>query len=117
MKIYISGPITHMPIKRAKANFEAAEMVIISKGHEAINPMTLRHDHGKTWSEYMREDIVALMACDAVIVLPKWEKSKGCNIEIKLAMDLEIPNYVLPEDAKNIDLLNAIEALCTKLSC
>lgn len=116
MKIYISGPITHMPIKRAKANFEAVEMVIISKGHEAVNPIKLPHDHNKEWVSYMREDIIALMACNAVIVLPKWEKSKGCNLEIKLAMDLEIPCYVLPENARNIDLLNAIERLLEKFS-
>lgn len=117
MKIYISGPITSMPsIEWAKEKFDEMEARIIAAGHEAVNPMSLSHDHDKSWSAYMREDIIALMGCDAVIVLPNWEKSKGCNVELQLALSIDMPCFILPENYKNTDLLNAINRLLTILS-
>jgi len=90
MKIYISGKITGLPIQEAQNNFEAAEKRLKSEGHEPINPMKLPHEHGKTWSEYMKEDIKALLECDAIYMLLGWQESKGACIEFNLAHDLRL---------------------------
>lgn len=89
MKVYISGPMTGYPDYNHPA-FMAVENHIKALGHEPVNPATLPHDHGRTWEEYMREDIKALMDCDAILMLDGWRQSKGARIEWDLAMSLNI---------------------------
>lgn len=95
MKIYISGKITGLPIQEAQNNFEAAEKRLKSEGHEPINPMKLPHEHGKTWSEYMKEDIKALLECDGIYMLVGWQESKGACTEFNIAHDL---NFTIIEE-------------------
>ena len=89
MKVYISGPITGYPNGNAEA-FGDAEDSIRWSGHEPVNPHKLTHDHGKTWAEFMREDIKALLDCQAIFMLKGWWHSKGAVIENKLAQELGI---------------------------
>lgn len=92
MTIYISGPITGR-IDGNRVAFEVAESAIRHRGHDAVNPQTLPHNHYKTWEEYMREDIKAMLDCDAVYALPEWELSRGAKIEIGLARELGMVIY------------------------
>lgn len=86
-KIYLSGKISGLPICEAIKNFESAENQL--KGLATIvNPMRLKHDHDKSWGSYMKEDIKALMDCDAIAMLPNYEESKGALIELNLAKSL-----------------------------
>lgn len=87
-KIYISGKITG--IDNYAELFESAEKLLIEKGFEVINPVKLNHLHDKTWNSYMKEDIKALMDCDAIYMLKNWHQSKGAIIEKKLAFELGI---------------------------
>lgn len=91
-KIYISGKITGIE-NQAPALFEAAENYLTSLGYQVINPMKLPHNHGKTWAEYMREDIKALCDCDAIYFLKNWIDSNGACIEFWLADDLHIEKF------------------------
>jgi len=50
--------------------------------------MTINHDHDKSWLNYMKTDIIALMECDAIFLLENWEESKGACIEHSLAIKL-----------------------------
>lgn len=87
-KIYISGPITGNP--HAATMFDAAEHFLRAKGFEPINPMKLAHNHSRTWEDYMREDIKALMDADAIYMLKNSEKSNGAMLERNLAVSLKI---------------------------
>lgn len=91
MRVYISGPITGHD--DAEVEFSVAESALEQKGHEPVNPFKLNHDHGKTWGEYMRVDVAAMMTCDAVLALPGWQVSRGADIEVRLALSLGIPVY------------------------
>jgi hypothetical protein len=90
MIIYISGPMTGLPELNFPA-FHAAAAQLRSLGYEVINPAEFGEDEGKTWADYMRKDIKALMDCTHVAVLPGWENSKGARIEVYLAGRLEMP--------------------------
>lgn len=86
-KIYLSGKISGLPICEAIKNFESAENQL--KGFATIvNPMRLKHDHDKSWESYMKEDIKALLDCDAIAMLPNFNESKGSLIELNLAKSL-----------------------------
>lgn len=89
MKVYISGQITGIETE-APALFEKAENELRELGHEPINPMKLPHQHDKSWESYMKEDLAAMMQCEAIYLLPNWYKSTGAKIENALAYSLKM---------------------------
>lgn len=95
-KIYISGKITGIE-KEAPALFKAAEKKLKSKGYEVVNPMTITHEHDKSWQSYMKEDVKAMCDCDEIFMLKNWTDSKGAIIEWNIANFLGLKiNYEKP---------------------
>lgn len=86
-RIYISGKITGIE-NEAPQLFSRAEFELRQKGYETVNPMTLNHDHDKSWHSYMKEDVAALCQCEAIYMLSNWTDSKGAIIEHTIAMYL-----------------------------
>ena len=83
MKVDISGAVTG--IDNYMNRFAKAQDYLSKKGYQVINPTTLPHNHGKTYEEYMKEDIKALMDCDYIYMLTGWPSSKGARIELEIA--------------------------------
>jgi hypothetical protein len=88
-RVYISGKITGLTEKEALELFKEAETELKKQGFEVVNPMTIPHEHGKTWVEYMREDLKAMLTCDTIFMLTNWQQSKGATIERNLALTLD----------------------------
>jgi hypothetical protein len=87
--VYISGKITGLEVAEFEKNFSDAEETLKEMGFaEVINPCTLDHCHGKTWEEYMLEDIKALFYCDAIYMLSNWKQSRGARIEFFIALEM-----------------------------
>lgn len=99
MKIYVAGPMSGKPL----FNFPAFDMVserLRAAGHAVISPADLTRetwdklglcfdpanppkDHAATdYSLYMRNDLMAVMDVDALVLLEGWEKSRGAAIEV-----------------------------------
>ena len=92
MRIYVSGPMRGIPHYNFPAFDEAAEKIRL-EGHKAINPADLDREMGfhpeelpDNWdwneyppgtdaSEFVDRDLDALATCDAIYMLPGWEKS------------------------------------------
>lgn len=91
--IYISGKISGVDPKLSEQNFSQAEEKLKKLGFKVVNPMTLKHNHDKSWESFMREDIKALMKCDAIYMLSNWTKSRGAWVEHDLAIDLSFDIY------------------------
>lgn len=87
---YISGKISGLDYTTAEAMFKQAETDLIKYGYRVINPMSLPHEHGRSWAEFMREDLKALLNCTHIFMLSNWQDSKGAIIEHELAEDLGI---------------------------
>ena len=88
MKVYISGPISKIPDNNKPA-FQAAERLIKARGHEPTSPFAVSpYSPEKTWLDYMKDDLPAMLKCDAVAFLPGWLWSKGGRIEVVLAWAL-----------------------------
>lgn len=93
MKIYLSGPISG--IDNYKENFNQATKKLCAKGYKVFNPasIVLEHepeDEHEKWIAYMKVCVAELPKADKVVVLKGWRDSKGANIEVRLAVDLEI---------------------------
>ena len=91
MKVYISGSITGDA--DYMQTFQRAEEHLTDQGYEVINPINLPHNHGKSYSEYMKEDIKALLLCDSIYMIPGWNNSPGAQFELQVANMCGIPRF------------------------
>jgi hypothetical protein len=66
-------------------------------GHFAFCPhMNTRFFEEKTaltFERYMKGDLAFLNRCDAILMLPKWETSRGAVMEHDYALAHEMPIY------------------------
>lgn len=87
--VYISGQITGLELKEAKANFDKAEALLLEKGFKPLNPMKVNPPmSAKKWKEYMLDDIVQLFNCEGIFLLNNWQDSKGARIEHFIAQEI-----------------------------
>jgi len=90
-RIYVSGPMSGIKGFNFDAFFEAAER-LRAKGHDVVNPAEL--DDGNTsmpWNHYLRRDLLLMLDCEAVALLPGWEGSMGARLERYVARRLWMP--------------------------
>jgi len=79
--------MTGFPDFNYPAFFSEAER-LRAAGHIVNNPAEFGEQDGMAWGDYLRRDIVALMACDAIHMLPGWSRSKGARLEHHIAVEL-----------------------------
>lgn len=89
-KIYISGKITGLDLKEARAKFARDERMLKGQGYEVVNPMKITGDNGLTWRECMCDCLEALFYCDAIYMQPDWGASKGARVEYVVARELDL---------------------------
>lgn len=85
MIVYISGKISYNP--NYMKDFYEAEILLLEKGHEVINPAKLSTimPESSTWSDYMDICKILLKKSNAIALLPNWESSRGAKLEKLLA--------------------------------
>ena len=72
---------------------------------EVVNPVFIskkveEHNPDVTYEDYMREDLRALLDCDAVVLLEGWKNSGGCQKEVTVANYIGIPCFETWSDFK-----------------
>lgn len=88
MRVYIAGPMTDMPGLNHAA-FAAAYVALLEAGLKPFSPSYLPPPCVKpTWEDWMKAAIPLMLTCDAVALLPGWQKSTGAKIENELAVKL-----------------------------
>ena len=92
-RIYLAGPMSGIAAYNFPQFFEITKL-LRDLGYDVFNPAE-NDDGGEIQSRafYMRIDIPALMASEAVVVLPGWQESRGASLEVWLAIDLDMPVY------------------------
>jgi len=90
MKYYLCGPIDSIGHKSDNvAAFEEATKKLRKLGFTVMSPVELGTD-GLPYLEFIRRDMKQLLECDGLILLPGWPQSRGCKIEVMLAMQLNM---------------------------
>jgi hypothetical protein len=93
-RIYIAGPIglgktaTMQDVSNNLARFHSAAHALRQLGYAVENPAETPQYHHWNWSDFMRSGITQLLSCNAVLLLPAWEQSRGARIEKELATSL-----------------------------
>lgn len=94
LRIYVAGPMTGYEALNFPA-FHAAAAQLRALGHEVVNPAEINSDPGADWLTCMRADIKQLVDCDAIAMLPGWERSKGATLERLIAVGLGLQEFAL----------------------
>lgn len=84
---YVAGPMTGIPELNFPA-FHAKAAELRALGFHVENPAEINADPKAKWEDCMRADIARLVTCDAIVLLPGWEKSRGALLEHYLAETL-----------------------------
>lgn len=111
-RIYIAGPMTGLPDLNFPA-FHAEAARLRAQGHTVINPAEINPDTSMSWQQCMRTDIAQLVTCDAVQLLPGWERSKGATLEHHIAERLDLVVYA-PQPVRPI---NCGTGHCSCIEC
>lgn len=83
-RIYLSGPMTGLPELNFPA-FHAEAARLRALGFEVVNPADLNPEPETGWHECMRNDLKALLDCDALALLDGWQQSAGAHLEMHVA--------------------------------
>lgn len=93
-RVYIAGPMTGIEAHNFPAFYEAEER-LLAAGFDPVNPARMdeeldgfrpTEDTAMPHEHYMERDLPAVLDCDAVAVLPGWERSRGARNEVGVAL-------------------------------
>jgi hypothetical protein len=105
MKVYIAGPMTGVPAYNFPA-FDRAAGQWLHAGWDVVSPADLTREYwrehfgeefdpdstdprisagGDIYRAFLRKDIAAIAECDAIALLPGWERSGGVAKELTVA--------------------------------
>lgn len=122
-RIYVAGPMTGKPDFNFTA-FHVASINLEEQGWEAVNPAQLDYDAGYSlerlnkltpaeFQEFLKgavkRDLAALQTCQAIAMLPGWEKSKGAKAELAVAQWLGLDEVYLDGAKASLRPCNADE--------
>lgn len=94
-RVYLSGPMSGIPEHNFPA-FRAHAALLAAAGYAVVDPSQLNPDTNKSWHACLRTDIQALCECDAIALMPGWERSTGANLELHIAHRLGLEVMHLP---------------------
>lgn len=90
-RVYIAGPMRGEPEHNFPA-FNRAAALFRASGFVVVNPVEVGlmfgNDPAVSGADYVREDLLHVCRCDAVALLPRWERSVGARCEVAVALTL-----------------------------
>lgn len=97
MRLYLAGPMSNLPAFNFPA-FHAAAKALRKKGHDVQNPAELAEMVGtdRPYGYYIRQGLISLLSCEAIVMLPGWEDSRGAKLEHVVAetIGLKVGEYM-----------------------
>lgn len=98
MKVYLSGaitsPVPNYTKEALKGMFRTYQAQLEKEGYEVVNPLDVLacadnscgegpSDH--TWECWLKYDLIEMLKCDAIFMLPFWSRSRGARLEFSVA--------------------------------
>lgn len=107
MKLYLSGPMTGLPEFNFPTFHKAAKQ-LRSHGLDIANPAEINHGEDestrgtKPYQVYLRAAVKMLLDCDAIVMLPGWELSRGCLTEFYIATACQYTIFFYDPDRQHL---------------
>jgi hypothetical protein len=116
--VYVAGPYTGPDANSIHDNIEKARRIAVTlwkEGYAVICPhLNSAHMDGVvSWEQFMEADLLILSKCDAIALVPGWEKSKGACMEFQKAQELGL-RIIMPDDPIYVSLGDAYAQLVKK---
>lgn len=108
-QIYLSGPMSGLP-DHGKAAFERVCASLRARGLKVVSPHELETPLQADWTERehhyacLRRDIMEMLRCEAILLLPGWPQSKGAMAELNAATAAGLRMYVWDDTHKRMVL-------------
>lgn len=104
---YLCGPMTGYP-HHNYPEFMSKSQYLRELGYMIVNPAELhpqpKEDYTEEyWISVLKRDLSALLACEGLILLDGWEKSRGATLEHYVAKSLSYNVLNIRECLKNED--------------
>lgn len=104
---YLAGPMTGRP----KFNFDVFNSVMNAlreQGYTIVSPFeinAMQHQGDVPETDearltYLRNDLIALLGCTGVILLPGWKMSNGASLEYRIATALDMNVLFVEENGQ-----------------
>lgn len=81
MKIYISGPCSHLTMAEVTIAFGNAKSKLHRFGFDVVSPLDNGLDWNAPWAEHLLRDLDMMRGCQAVYMLSGWQQSAGAKME------------------------------------
>lgn len=90
MRLYLAGPMRHYPGHNFR-EFNRVATLLRAATFEVVNPVDINPDATQPWEQCLKQDIMRLVHCEAVAVIPGWALSRGAALEVHIAQALRMP--------------------------
>lgn len=107
-RVYLSGPMSGIPGHNFPAFMSWAQH-LRAEGWDVVNPAEIAQVSQADWHACMRNDVRELATCDAIALMPGWERSQGANLELHIAHRLGMEVLHLPPQ---FDLIAHLRRQC-----
>ena len=95
MDVYLSGQISGLDFEVVKDLFQNAREHLESYGYGVVSPLDNGLPIESEWHDHMLADLRILSECEAIAMLPNWEKSEGAKIELAFAKKMQLKILIL----------------------
>lgn len=115
MRSYTCGPMTGYPDHNFPL-FKSVTADLRAKGWDAVCPTEINQpEQGKTWEECLKLDLMQLLSCDTIVLLPDWHKSRGAVFEAVIGKVLGYKFYGAFCSQGNLDHLEELDVEYTTI--
>ena len=96
-RIYIIGKLSPAITIQQRRKYHEAQTLLQRRGFEVVNPVALMEGENIGMEDVWRKGLQELLSCGSVYILNDVSFRKGENLELKIAMDLNLVFFQQPE--------------------
>jgi hypothetical protein len=123
VKIYVSGKIAGLSEEEFRDSFGRGCALVMTLGDTPVSPLEVpaclsedcngvserlsNSQYLHSWACYLKYDIIAMLECEAIALLPNWPTSKGAKFERYVAEQCGLDVFVIDSDYRGMERIQS----------